>query len=121
MFEFHQYTDRRVRKFGLHRRVFTTRLAQPELARAINREQLPRLIEQALEEGITNQVLDGSERDDHYLLVNLLSSRLHHAYQSHRFTVGEWRQNEEPARRLLEKISKLLNSNEQFGLNDSFQ
>ena len=60
-FELVPHVDRRVRKFGLHRRVFTTRLVQrggalrPEL---IPRDQLPSLLEQALQIAIQRQVLD---------------------------------------------------------------
>lgn len=69
-FELIPLVDRRVRKFGLHRRVYTTRLVQrggalrPEL---IPRDQLPNLIDQALQIAIQRQVLDqpGVHPNDH--------------------------------------------------------
>ena len=60
-FELKPHVDRRVRKFGLHRRMFTTHLVQhggalrPEL---LPRDQLPRLLDQALQRAIQRQVLD---------------------------------------------------------------
>lgn len=75
---------------------------------------LPQVIERALQQAVADQVLAGEENDGDYLLVNMSSNRLHHAYQSHCVTVGEWRQNEEPVRHLFLMMSRVLNSNEQF-------
>lgn len=119
-FEMLPYTDRRLRKFGVHRRVFTTRLQQSDYARLIPCHILPQLIEEALQRAINEQVLESDENDNNVLLINLSSNHLHHAHQSHRVTVGDWRRNTEPARLMLEMISKILNSNEQFRLDDTF-
>ena len=48
------------------------------------------------------------------------SNRLHHSYESHRVTVREWVNEDESADRLLSKMKAVLNSNEQFELDDSF-
>ena len=66
------------------------------------------------------QILDGHERDNDILMINMSSNRLRHAYQSHRITVGEWINHERNARQLLEKITQILNSNEQFQVDNSF-
>ena len=67
------------------------------------------------------QVLNGEEDDDEdFLFVNMSSNRLRHAYQSHRVSMGEWRRDEEPVRRLFTKLSSILNSNEQFEMDDTF-
>ena len=123
-FELIPHIDRRVRKFALHRRVFTTRLVQrggavlPEL---LPRAQLPELIDEALQRAIERQVLDqpGVNNNDH-LMVNMSSNRLRHAFQSSRVRVRDWRQRTEPAQTLLHQLSKILNSNENFGIDDSF-
>ena len=123
-FELIPHVDRRVRKFGLHRRVFTTRLVQrggalrPEL---IPRDQLPSLLDQALQIAIQRQVLDqpGVHENDH-LMINMSSNRLRHAYQSSRVRVRDWIQNTEPAQMMLGQISNILNSNENFAIDDSF-
>ena len=123
-FEHIPHVDRRVRKFGLHRRVFTTRLVQrggalrPEL---IPRDQLPSLLDQALHIAIQRQVLDqpGVHDNDH-LMINMSSNRLQHAYQSSRVRVRDWLQDTEPAQMMMQQISKILNSNENFAIDDSF-
>ena len=123
-FELIPHVDRRVRKFGLHRRVFTTRLVQrggalrPEL---IPRDQLPSLLDQALQIAIQRQVLDqpGVHDNDH-LMINMSSNRLQHAYQSSRIRVRDWLQDTEPAQMMMQQISKILNSNENFAIDDSF-
>ena len=123
-FELIPHVDRRVRKFGLHRRVFTTRLVQrggalrPEL---IPRDQLPSLLDQALQIAIQRQVLDqpGVHENDH-LMINMSSNRLQHAYQSSRVRVRDWLQDTEPAQMMMQQISKILNSNENFAIDDSF-
>ena len=123
-FELIPHVDRRVRKFGLHRRVFTTRLVQrggalrPEL---IPRDQLPSLLDQALQIAIQRQVLDqpGVHEND-YLMINMSSNRLQHAYQSSRVRVRDWLQDTEPAQMMMQQISKILNSNENFAIDDSF-
>ena len=123
-FELKPHVDRRVRKFGLHRRVFTTHLVQhggalrPEL---LPRDQLPRLLDQALQRAIQRQVLDqpGVHDSDH-LMINMSSNRLRHAFQSSRVRVRDWRQRTEPAQTLLQQMSNILNSNEQFRIDDSF-
>ena len=123
-FELVPHVDRRVRKFGLHRRVFTTRLVQrggalrPEL---IPRDQLPSLLDQALQIAIQRQVLDqpGVHDNDH-LMINMSSNRLQHAYQSSRVRVRDWKEGTEPAQMMLGQISKILNSNENFAIDDSF-
>lgn len=119
-FELYPYTDRRVRKFGIHRRVFTTRLIQLDDATLPPQSNLPQLIESALQRAVNKQLLDGNESQDDILFINMSSNRLRNTYQSHRIKVGDWKRNAEPARQLLEMLSKILNSNEQFEINDSF-
>lgn len=123
-FELIPHVDRRVRKFGLHRRVFTTRLVQrggalrPEL---IPRDQLPSLLDQALQIAIQRQVLDqpGVHDNDH-LMINMSSNRLQHANQSSRVRVRDWKEGKEPAQMMLQQMSNILNSNENFAIDDSF-
>ena len=118
-FELLPYTDRRARRFGVHRRVYTTRLAQSIDATA-NRGNIARRIENGLRRAVLRQVLSGEEDDDDFLFVNMSSNRLHHAYQSHRVSVGEWRRNEEMVQRMFAMMSCILNSNQKFEMDDSF-
>ena len=114
--------DRRCNRFGVHRRVFTTQLQQGgSLASVLPRDVLPQMIEGALQRAIDDQVLDDpTVREDDWLMVNMSSNRLRSAYQSHRVAVGDWLDNGVASRGMLEKISQLLNSNEDFTIDDSF-
>ena len=121
-FDFIPYTDRRARRFGVHRRVFTTRISQVPQSAAVadNGGNIAQRLEDGLRRAVSRQVLNGDEDVDDFLFVNMSSNRLHHSYQSHRVSVGEWQRNEEPVRRLFERLSSILNSNEQFEMDDSF-
>ena len=119
-FELFPHTDRRARKFGVHRRVFTTRLNPFGDLSKIPRPNLPGLITDALRRAISSQILNGRENGEDFLMINMSSNRLHHSYQSHRVRVREWNNQERPAERLLNKMKATINSNEQFELDDSF-
>jgi len=85
------------------------------------RQILPRQIEQALQRAIREQVLQDPEvnPNDHFL-ININSNRLRHSYHSARMRVREWMNNDLRAQEIMQQISKMLNSNEQFRLDDTF-
>ena len=121
------HVDRRLRRFGLRHRNYTTRLVQRgggvatvPLGRR-ERPILPGQIEEALQRAINEQVLtDDAVRGNDHLLININSNRLRNAYHSRRVRVRNWRTNSLQARQILEEISKMLNSNEQFRMDDTF-
>ena len=119
-FDLYPHSDKRAKKIGVHRRVFTSRLRPPRDLANLPRAHIPQLIKRALQQAIAMQILDGHEQDNDILMINMSSNRLRHAYQSHRVTVGEWINHERNARQLLEKITQILNSNEQFQVDGSF-
>ena len=119
-FELIPYTDRRARRFDVHRRVFTTRLSQSSHAVGSNRGNIAHRLENGSRRAVLQQVLNGEEDDGDFLFVNMSSSRLHHTYQSHRVSVGEWRRNEGPVKGLFAMMSRILNSNQQFEMDDTF-
>ena len=61
---------------------------------------------------------DIHDRDRVYVV--LASNRLHNAYDRWGFTTGEWGAHAPRADLLLDNLSKMLNSNEEFELDDSF-
>ena len=122
-FELIPYTDRRCTKFGVHRRTFTARLQQHggNLVNLLPTHILPELIEHALEMAIQQQVLsDPTAREDDWLMVNMSSDRLQSTYQSHRVSIADWILDGTESRGMLEKMSQVLNSNEQFQIDDTF-
>ena len=78
-------------------------------------------MEEALQRAIREQVLEDPEvqPNDHFL-ININSNRLRHSYHSSRMRVREWIDNDLRAREIIQQISRMLNSNEQFRLDDSF-
>ena len=118
-FELIPYTDCRACRFRVHRRVYTTRVSQP-LNATVNRGNIAQRLENGLRHAVLQRVLNGEEDDHDFFFVNMSSNRLHHAYQSHRVSVGEWRKNEEPVQRMFGMMSRILNSNQQFEIDDSF-
>ena len=75
----------------------------------------------ALQHAIREQVLQDPEvcPNDHFL-ININSNRLRHSYHSTRMRVGEWMNNDLRAQEVMQQISRKLNSNERFQLDDSF-
>ena len=51
-FELYPHSDKRAKKFGVHRHVFTSRLRQPRHLANIPRAHIPQLIERALQQAI---------------------------------------------------------------------
>ena len=66
-FELIPYTDRRARRFGVHRRVYTTRLSQP-LNATVNRGNIAQRLENGLRCAVLQRVLNGEESDDDFFV-----------------------------------------------------
>ena len=116
-FELKPSTDRRCKKFGVCRKVFSLRLAENEND-VSQRENLWKILEDALQKAIAK--VTSSHKEEATLFVAMSSNRLHHSYHSPRMSVGDWRHSTLPARRVLEMMSAILNSNESFQFDDSF-
>ena len=63
---------------------------------------------------------DPSIADRDRVYFHLASDRLGHAYDGWGLTAGEWRRDEGRVARLLENLSRMLNSNENFQMDDTF-
>ena len=117
------HLDGRVRRLGVRHRSYVGRLMQRGGAAPLQqpRQILPRQMEEALQRAIRDQILEDPEvqPNDHFL-ININSNRLRHSYHSTRMRVREWTDNDLRAREIMQQISRMLNSNEQFRLDDSF-
>ena len=118
------HLDRRIPRLGVHHRNYVGRLMQrgggaplpPE-----GRQILPRQMEQALQRAIREQVLQDPEvQPNNHFLININSNPLRHSYHSARMRVGEWMNNDLRVQEVMQQISRMLNSNERFQLDDSF-
>ena len=113
------YVDRRSEPMGVAERHYTANLRQA--GQFIEQQRLTQALSEAIHNRIQNLI--GSEnipgRD--YVYFNLASNRFNHAYGYRRLTADEWLQGSERVDGILEQMSRVLNSNEQFELDDSFQ
>ena len=117
------HIDRRVRRLGVHHRDYTARLVQRGGGGPLmpQHRPLPHRLEDALQRAIRSQVLEDPEvQPEDHLLVNINSNRLRHSYHSTRMTAREWMANGPRVQELLQQISKMLNSNEHFQMDDTF-
>lgn len=119
-FELTPHLDRRVRRLGVHDRNYTARLVQRR-GSLTDQRPLPLRLEEALQRAIRTQVLQDPEvQPEDHLLVNINSNRLRLSYHSSRLTAREWLTNSPRVQGILQQISKMLNSNEQFRMDDTF-
>ena len=118
------HLDRRVRRLGVRERNYVGRLMQRGGGAPLPpdcQQILPRQMEQALQRAIREQVLQDPEvRPNDHFLININSNRLRRSYHSARMRVGEWMNNDLRVQEVMQQISRMLNSNERFQLDDSF-
>ena len=110
--------ERRSQKFGVRERV--VRLSPVQEGRLIPQQHLAdaftRGLRMAVEQVLDQQQLPDTDR----FYVSLASDRLRGASNAFHVTAQEWRQNGLRAQVLLDNLRKMLNSNEQFEMYDSF-
>ena len=101
-----------------HKRV--VHLCPVQKGRLIPQQQLANALTRGLRRAV-EQVLDQQKvPDTDWFYISLVSNRLRSASNAFHLTAQEWRQNGLRAQMLLDNLSKTLNSNEQFEVDDSF-
>ena len=119
-FDLQPYVNRTSARMGVHERHFTTRLRQtgnfvdtPHVAQAL-RNGLQRAMARVL-----NDIPDLN--DDDRLNFNISSNRLSQgSFNGWGVRVGEWREGGDRVDAVLNRLSRALNSNEQFEMDNSF-
>ena len=120
-FDLQPHVNRTSDRMGVHERHFTTRLRQtgnfvdtPHVAQAL-RDGLQRAMARVL-----NNIPD--LHDDERLYFNISSNRLSRgSFNRWGVRAGEWREGGDRVDAVLNRLSRALNSNEQFEMDDSFQ
>ena len=111
-------SDRRVRRFGVRRRVFDATLhPRTDLLHPPHVDggyELERALTRAVDREIHAQQLD----DDDHVLFTLQHPTFTHAFQSFHVPVREWHEQSQRVTLLLQKMAEKLNSNEQFQPDD---
>ena len=113
------YVDRNSERMGVRERHYTANLRQE--GQFIPQQHLT----QALSDAIYTALRDLIRREQipgrDYLYFNLASNRLNHAYGYRRLTAEEWLAGSDRVDGILQQMARVLNSNENFGMDDSFQ
>lgn len=118
-FDLLPFVDRRSRALGVHERHFQTVLRRT--GHMPERANLWVELRSALRRAI-DKVLQGEEiHDRDRVFFNIHSDRLTNSYHGYPMRVGEWRAGEARVDDTLNHLAKMLNSNEQFELDDTFQ
>ena len=117
-FRLDPFVDRRSQRLGVHERVFRARVHQR--GTFDHHDQLAARFVQGLRTSLAQMLQDPSIADRDRVYFHLASDRLRHAYDGWGLTAGEWRRDEGRVARLLGNLSRMLNSNENFQMDDTF-
>ena len=110
--------DRVSRRFGVQERVVRLRPIQD--GRPIPANRLVRTLTRGMQSAISRVLRQMDIPDNERFYVSLASDRLRSASNAFHVTAGEWRQDQLRANALLQNLSNMLNSNENFRMDDSF-
>ena len=113
------YVDRRSERMGVAERHYTANLRQE--GEFIEQQRLTQALSEAIHNRIQNLIRSENIPGRDYVYFNLASNRLNHAYGYRRLSTDEWLQGSERVDGILEQMTRVLNSNDQFELDDSFQ
>ena len=113
------YVDRRSEHLGVAERHYNANLRQE--GQFIEQQRLTQALSEAIYNRKRNVIRSENIPGQDYLYFNLASNRLNHAYGYRRLTADEWLQGSERVDRILEQMARMLNSNEQYELDHSFQ
>ena len=113
------FVDRWSERMGVRERHYTTRLRQ--CGAFIPSQHIPLALINALHAAVHRLIEQDHVPAQDRMYLGLSSNRLSHAYNYRGLTADEWLQGGAQVDALLQQISAMLNSNEQFEMDDSFQ
>ena len=119
VFRLEPFRQRNARSYGITRTSYHLRVENPPEGFPEGHGNIVRAFEEGLADVIEDLTrnMPGHDR----IQIYLSSNRLQSAHTSANVTVGDWRDPLSGARRILDQISKMLNSNENFEVDDSLQ
>ena len=119
VFTLNPYVDRRSERMGVAERHYTAHLRQE--GQFIQHQRLTQALSDAVPTALRNLIQREQIPGQDYLYFNLASNRLNHAYGYRRLTADEWMAGSDRVDGILQQMARVLNSNENFELDDSFQ
>ena len=118
-FDLEPVVDRRSARMGVQERVFRTRVRQR--GNLEPGQDIVGALTQGLRASMNRLLEDETIGDRDRVFFTLGSNRLANNYNGWGLRAGEWRRNAFRVESMLQHLARMLNSNEQFEVNDSFQ
>ena len=118
VFQRQPVVERRSVRLGVRERVFQLRPRQ--IGAFIPRQRLADALVQGLRAALDDLINDQDIPDGDRIYIALASNRIANAYNGWGLRAGEWRAQGPHVDALLGNLSHMLNSNEQFEMDDSF-
>ena len=113
------FVDRRSERMGVREQHYTTRLRQR--GAFIPSQHVPSALTEALHAAVRRLIEQDHVPAQDRVYLGLSSNRLSHAYNYRGLTANEWLRGGARVDALVQQMSAVLNSNEQFEMDDSFQ
>jgi len=117
-FTLNPFVDRRSERMGVRERHYTTRVRQ--VGHFSTHQNLAEAVREGLHATIQDLILQDNIPDQNRVYFSLSSNRLVNNVQYSGLTAGEWLSGSSRAEAMLEKLARMLNSNENFEIDDSF-
>ena len=118
-FDLNPYVDKHGERMGVRERQYTANLRQT--GQFIPEQNLTQALSDAIYMTLRKLIQDEQIPGRDYLYFNLASNRLNHAYGYRQLTADKWMAGSERVDGILQQMARVLNSNEQFEMDDSFQ
>ena len=118
-FTLNPYVDRVSESMGVRERHFTANLRQQ--GQFIEDQRLSQALSDAIYRALQNLILHERIPGGDYLYFNLAINQLNHAFGYRRLTAEEWMTGSDRVDGILQQMARVLNSNENFKMDDSFQ
>ncbi|KAL9954813.1 hypothetical protein ACROYT_G042392 [Oculina patagonica] len=118
-FNLNPYVDRVSESMGVRERQYTANLRQR--GQFITRQNLNAELRDAVHEALQNLIRREEIPDSDHVYFNLASNRINHAYGYIRLPASEWLAGSSRVDGILDQMARVLNSNESFEMDDSFQ
>jgi len=116
-FRLEPFRQRNARRYGITRTSYHVRVENPQETFPEGHHNIVKAFEQGLADVI--EELTENMPDHDRIQIYLSSNHLQSAHTSANVTVGDWRDPLSGARRILDQISNMLNSNETFQVDDT--
>ena len=118
-FTLNPYVNRRSHAMGVRQRHYLTNVRQ--LGQFLLQQHLAAALRDGLHRALQNLILRERIAEQDRLYFSLSSTRLNNSYDYRDLPADEWINGSDRVDSMLQQMSRMLNSNENFEMDDSFQ